>query len=230
MQMVEAGELALDDPAADHLPRTSTSTPTARRSANSWATAADSRALTRRLRRCDPESRPARQRVWTPAEVLELVLPDRGPPAQAFEYTNTNYLLLGLVIEQVRGRPLAEVLREGVLSIEGVERLIYQPDEAPTEPMAMPRGESTDALEEGGGYLPSIADATVDGLRRHGVRLAFAGALVAGVLRRRDRLPSLADRDGDVLRRVRTWVVPAGPPGAVGHGGEHFGYKPGAGA
>jgi hypothetical protein len=41
-------------------------------------------------------------------------------------------------------------------------RLIYQPDEVPTDPMAMPRGESRDALEEGGGYLPSIAD-TSDG-------------------------------------------------------------------
>jgi CubicO group peptidase (beta-lactamase class C family) len=29
--------------------------------------------------------------------------------------------------------------------------------------MAMPRGESRDALEEGGGYLPSIADASSDG-------------------------------------------------------------------
>ena len=48
MQMVEAGELGLDDPAADHLPRTSASTPTAPRSASCWDTAAASRALTRR--------------------------------------------------------------------------------------------------------------------------------------------------------------------------------------
>ena len=71
------------------------------------------------------------------------------------QYTNTNYLLLGLVIEQVRGRPIAEVLRDGVLSIDGVERLIYQPDEVPTEPMAMPFGESTD-VSRGGWRLPAI--------------------------------------------------------------------------
>jgi hypothetical protein len=58
---------------------------------------------------------------------------------------------------------VADVLRDGVLSIDGVERLIYQPDEIPTEPMAMPEGESTAALEKGGGYLPSLAGATSDG-------------------------------------------------------------------
>ena len=97
------------------------------------------------------------QRLWKPAELLDLVTDDRDPPGEYFAYTNTNYLLLGLVIEQVRGRPIAEVLRDGVLSIDGVERLIYQPDEIPTEPMAMPYGESTDVLEIGDGFLPSLA-------------------------------------------------------------------------
>ena len=49
-----------------------------------------------------------------------MVLADRAPPGETFEYTNTNYFLLGLVIEHVRGRPIAEVLRDGVLSIDGV--------------------------------------------------------------------------------------------------------------
>lgn len=79
------------------------------------------------------------------------------------EYADTTYNLLGLVIEHVRQRPLAEVLRDGVLRVEGTQRLIYRPDEAPTDPMAMPRGESRDALEDGGGYLPSISDASADG-------------------------------------------------------------------
>jgi CubicO group peptidase (beta-lactamase class C family) len=55
------------------------------------------------------------------------------------------------------------VLRDGVLDIDGVERLIYQPDEAPTEPIAMPGGQSTAALKKGGGYLPSHAAITADG-------------------------------------------------------------------
>lgn len=55
------------------------------------------------------------------------------------------------------------MLRDGVLDIDGVERLIYQPDEVPTEPMAMPGGQSTAALKKGGGYLPSLAAITADG-------------------------------------------------------------------
>ena len=63
----------------------------------------------------------------------------------------------------MRGRPVADVPRDDVLAIDGVERLVYQPDEIPTEPMAMPGGESTAVLEMGGGYLSSPASASSDG-------------------------------------------------------------------
>jgi D-alanyl-D-alanine carboxypeptidase len=52
-----------------------------------------------------------RRRFWTPAEVLEFVPTERAPAGEAFEYANANYQLLGLIIEQVRGRPVADVLR-----------------------------------------------------------------------------------------------------------------------
>jgi CubicO group peptidase (beta-lactamase class C family) len=67
-----------------------------------------------------------------------------------------------LVIEHDRQQPLVDVLRDGVLRVDGTERLIWQPEEAPTEPLAMPRGESRETFEEGLGYLPSLSD-TVDG-------------------------------------------------------------------
>ena len=73
------------------------------------------------------------------------------------EYGNINYLLLGMVIEEVTGRPVAKVLRDGVLGIDGVERLIYQPDEVPTQPIAIEKGQSTEVLESMGGFLPSLA-------------------------------------------------------------------------
>jgi D-alanyl-D-alanine carboxypeptidase len=161
MQMVEAGELALDDPATVHLPPDldfDTNGATIRQLLGHRSgipqtdfVAEDKRLLTHP------------RQVWTPAEALELVPPERAPIGEAFEYANANYQLLGLVIEQIRGRPVADVLRDGVLDIDGVERLIYQPDEAPTEPMAMPGGRSTAALKKGGGYLPSVAAITADG-------------------------------------------------------------------
>jgi D-alanyl-D-alanine carboxypeptidase len=161
MQMVEAGELALDDPASDYLPADldfDTNGATIRQLLEQRsgipASYLDDHAFWESVAIDHPRRR------WTTADALELVTADRDPAGEAFEYTDANYLLLGLVIEQVRGRPVADVLRDGVLSIDGVDRLIYQPDEVPTEPMAMPGGESTAVLEKGGGYLPSLAAAS----------------------------------------------------------------------
>lgn len=57
------------------------------------------------------------------------------------------------------------------------------------------------------------------------------GALVAGFLRGRDRLPRLADRADDISRRVRTRLYNVANPyaQAVGHTGEHIGYVAWAG-
>ncbi len=161
MQLVEAGDLALDDPVADHLPPTvdfDTNGATVRQllSMRSGIPEYTDKALVEDLTA-------DRLRRWTAAELLDLVPTDRAPAGEAYGYSNTNYLLLGLMVENVRQVPLAQVLRSGVLSGDGFDRMVFQPDESPTEPLAMPSGESRDALEEGGGYLPSLAGATAAG-------------------------------------------------------------------
>jgi len=156
MHMVEAGELDLEDPATDHLPPDldfDTNGATIRHLLGMRSGIPDYWNEMKKILSTD------RQRVWTTAELLDRVPDDRLNAGQHFGYSNTNYLLLELVIKQVSGRPVVDVLRDGVLDIEGIGRLIYQPDEKPTAPMAMPYGESTAALKRGGGYLPSIAAA-----------------------------------------------------------------------
>ena len=160
MQLVETGEVSLDAPATDYLPADfafDTNGATIRQLLSMRSGIPDwyGDAMEERMAA-------DRSRVWEPDEILALVPADRRP-VDAFEYADTNYNLLGLVIEHVRKRPLVDVLRDGVLRVDGTERLIYQPDEAPTDPMAMPRGESRVALEQGGGYLPSISDASSAG-------------------------------------------------------------------
>jgi D-alanyl-D-alanine carboxypeptidase len=160
MRLVEAGEVALDAPATDYLPADVTfdvNGATIRQLLSHRSGIPDFYDDAWQERMADERSR-----VWKVDEVLALVDAARRPVG-SFAYADTNYILLGLVIEHVRGRPLADVLREGVLRVEGTERLIYQPDEAPSEPMAMPRGETLDVLEQGGGYLPSVSDASADG-------------------------------------------------------------------
>jgi D-alanyl-D-alanine carboxypeptidase len=49
-------------------------------------------------------------KVWTPQEVLAIAFrhPPQFPPDASYEYSNTNYALLGLIAEKVGGRPLAQ--------------------------------------------------------------------------------------------------------------------------
>ena len=104
MQMVEAGELALDDPAADHLPPDldfDTNGATIRHLLGQRSGIPDyyprrcGRAVNRSATGLDAGRSPG---AGQPPIAL--------PPVRSFVYTDTNYLLLGLVIEQVRGRPV----------------------------------------------------------------------------------------------------------------------------
>ena len=156
-----AGELGLDDLAADRLP------PDLEFDTNG-ATIVDLLSMRSGIAEYLADEDELREallsdplRVWTLEEKLATVAPERGPVGQEWEYIGTNYLLLGLIVEHVTGRPVAEVLRSGVLDGDGYERLIYQPDERPTDPMAMPLGASADTFDQGGGYLPSIANVTM---------------------------------------------------------------------
>ena len=139
------------------------------------------------------------------------------------------------MIEHVRGRPLVDVLRHGVLRVEGTERLVYQPDEAPTDPMAMPDGESRVALEKGGGYLPSLSDASWAGaagaIASDSISLArWWRAFCAGELVSKASLTEMsAFVDGPDSYGLGLYN-PADPlEVAVGHTGGNFGYVSWAG-
>ena len=53
-------------------------------------------------------------KVWSPAELLAIAFahPPNFPPGTAYEYSNTNYALLGLIIEKVDGKPLAQAMQD----------------------------------------------------------------------------------------------------------------------
>jgi D-alanyl-D-alanine carboxypeptidase len=233
MQLVEAGEVSLDAPATEYLPADftfDTNGATIRQLLSMRSGIPDwySDAM-------EQEMAADRSRVWEIDEVLALVGTARGP-VDTFEYADTNYNLLGLVIEHVRQRTLVEVLRDGVLRVEGTERLIYQPHEAPTDPIAMPRGESRDALEVGGGYLPSISDATSGGaaaaMASDSISLAhWWRAFCAGEVVSEASLTEMAAfYEGDIDYGLGLFnPAPAASPTAVGHLGANFGYKSSAG-
>jgi D-alanyl-D-alanine carboxypeptidase len=53
-------------------------------------------------------------KVWTREELLAIAFarPPNAPPGTKYEYNNTNYALLGLIIEKVDGKPLAQAMQD----------------------------------------------------------------------------------------------------------------------
>ncbi|MGA5356562.1 serine hydrolase domain-containing protein [Streptomyces purpurascens] len=53
---------------------------------------------------------------WTPQQVIALALenPPQFEPGTSWKYSNTNYLLLGLIVEKLTGRPYAEEIERRV--------------------------------------------------------------------------------------------------------------------
>ena len=95
-------------------------------------------------------------------------------------------MLLGLVIEETTGMSVAAALRSDVLADPRLARLVYQPEERPDGPLALPfiGGRVNPDFAAGGGYLPTRSQAS-DGSGSGGMAsdsraLALFGYLLFG--------------------------------------------------
>ncbi|MFI9345221.1 serine hydrolase domain-containing protein [Streptomyces sp. NPDC052773] len=72
---------------------------------------------------------------WTPRQVIALALrnPPQFAPGTSWKYSNTNYLLLGLIIERLTGRPYAEEIERRITRPLGM-RATYFPGRDPHVP------------------------------------------------------------------------------------------------
>ncbi|MCX5365801.1 beta-lactamase family protein [Streptomyces sp. NBC_00124] len=72
---------------------------------------------------------------WTPQQVIALALqnPPQFEPGTSWKYSNTNYLLLGLIIEKLTGRPYADEIERRVTRPLGM-RATYFPGTDPRVP------------------------------------------------------------------------------------------------
>jgi D-alanyl-D-alanine carboxypeptidase len=62
-------------------------------------------------------------RAWSPQEVLAIAFkhPPNFPPGTAYEYNQTNYALLGLIVEKLDGKPLASCFQDRVFGPLGMK-------------------------------------------------------------------------------------------------------------
>jgi D-alanyl-D-alanine carboxypeptidase len=80
--------------------------------------------------------------AWTPEELLRIAFahPVQFAPGDRFDYCNTNTVLLGLVIERLTGKPLADVLRERIFTPLGLAHTSLPANTDATIPDPHPRG------------------------------------------------------------------------------------------
>jgi D-alanyl-D-alanine carboxypeptidase len=114
LQLADKGKLSLDDPIDDYV---------AGVPGGSRITLRELIAMTSGLPSYsdDPQwtsdqlSDPAEP--WTPQQLLAVAysMPTSFSPGTSFQYSNTNYILLGLVIEQVTGKSLPDVITNQIL-------------------------------------------------------------------------------------------------------------------
>jgi D-alanyl-D-alanine carboxypeptidase len=111
LQLKEEGQLSLDDPLADYLDWPRGDEITLRMLLNHTSGIPDylNEVL---FNYSGTQLIDAYSRDWTPSEYLALVrnLPLHNEPGAAYFYSNSNYLLLGQVIEQVDGTSLASAI------------------------------------------------------------------------------------------------------------------------
>lgn len=172
------------------------------------------------------------RREFTPNELLDLAFtaPAQFPPGEKFEYCNTNYVLLGVLVERVAGKALSDYLAQNVLDPLGLDDTAFPlGTEFPT-PHALGY---TESFQEGG----PPQDASDWSASFTGA----AGAMTSTLADMRKWLPALAT--GSLLspelqkQRLETLPEPGGPAdfgygmgvftvdGWIGHNGSVPGYQ-----
>ncbi|WP_042370968.1 serine hydrolase domain-containing protein [Streptacidiphilus neutrinimicus] len=66
-------------------------------------------------------------RQWTPQELLSYAFRHKNvfPPGAMFQYSNTNYVLLGLLVEKYGRMPLADFVRERILKPSHLDHTLF---------------------------------------------------------------------------------------------------------
>ena len=149
-----------------------------------------------------------RSRAWTPQELVALIAdqPLLFPPGTAWSYSNTDYVLAGMIVEAATGKTLGQELTRRIIGPLGLRDTVF-PVNQPGIPGPNPRGYSLPLVDEAGPlldftvYNPSLAWGAGNLISDLGDLERFFRALLGGRL-----LPAR-------LLAEMTTPVPTGQPG-----------------
>lgn len=127
-------------------------------------------------------------RVWTPAELIAIAaaMPRTFEPGAAdrWDYSNTNYILLGRVIEVAAGQPIATALRTRVFERVGMTSTYLGVETSLLAPFAQGYADANGISNLAVGTLvsPTVAGAAGAVVSTAGDALRFVEALATGEL------------------------------------------------
>ena len=145
LQLAQEGKLSLDDPISKYrpdVPNGDNITIAQLLDMRSGLAGYTENPVFQRAVDKDPE------RIWRPDELLALAFsaPASFPPGTAWQYSNTNYILLGLVMEDVTGQTVPDLFQERVF----------------------------DPLGMNGTVMPALDDASMPAVYAHGYQFGTA--------------------------------------------------------
>ena len=227
LQLVDEGEVALDDPIAEHLPglvpggERITVRELLNHSSHLYDYMSEPGYSTNRWRG------DARFRSYQPRELLKVAFAKKLPDDGKWHYSNTNYVVLGLLVEKLTGRPYGEEVERRVLRPLGLRHTVVPGDRAGLPAPHAKGYEPLPALVDATRMNPSLDWAAGEMISTAADLEKFMSALLGGKLTSKTS-----------LRAMRTTVeTGAGfgyglglqayrlPCGTVwGHSGELIGY------
>jgi D-alanyl-D-alanine carboxypeptidase len=158
--------------------------------------------------------------------------PRAGVLGHPGNYNGLNFVILGELVEQVTGQPLATVLRRDLLAPSGVDRLWLQTDERPEPPLAYPASPRPRGIvDTSSGFLPSLAGASSGqggaGMAGDALSLAQWGyQLYGGRVIAPDLVATMTDGDpkAELGYGFGTSTATLDGEPVVGHPGDWMGY------
>ncbi|MGW7432449.1 serine hydrolase domain-containing protein [Streptomyces sp. NPDC054861] len=226
LELVDQGKLGLDDPIGDYIKGVPNGDKITLRQLAGMRSGlfnysmddAFFKALT-----SDPD------RPFTPQQLLDYSFkhPVNFAPGTQFEYSNTNLILLGLVVEKVGGLPLNEFLQKNVIGPAGLRHTVFPTDAAFPEPHAQGYTDQTASgkVEDSANWNPSwgwAAGAMISQLRdlRTWAKVVATGTLLTPATQA-ERLKTLPTTIPGAAYGLGIFNV----QGWIGHNGSLPGYE-----
>ncbi|AGP38254.1 hypothetical protein BE04_38965 [Sorangium cellulosum] len=171
-------------------------------------------------------------RVWAPEELIAFSArePPCFEPGRGFEYSNTNYIVAGLIVEAVSGKPTVELLRTRILEPAGLANT-YLDGAEPAVP-GLVRGygsydgelvDTTSAVDPSSAWTSGGLVSNTDDLTTFFVRLLDGGLL--GPAELADMTAGVGAEEADLLEYGLGLAQRSSPVGIThGHGGSMWGF------